>query len=80
MRHADTTALSGGLFSLDLATILPLFQTMMVGALPIALFCWVFFYVIVRGLVGGFQTARKARLERRRARQERAAPRNAVRG
>ncbi|MAN76999.1 MAG: hypothetical protein CML24_07350 [Rhizobiales bacterium] len=80
MRHADTTALSGGLFSLDLGAILPLFQTMMIGALPIALFCWIFFYVIVRGLVSGFQTARKARLERRRARQGQTSPRNAVRG
>lgn len=67
LRAADTEALSGGLLSLDLGAILPLFQTMMIGALPVAVFTWLFFYFIVRALVSGFQTARRIRLERRRA-------------
>src|SRR5690554_6280922 len=68
MDARSTQALSDGLFSIDLGQVLPLFQTMMIGALPLALFTWLFFYFIVRGLVGGFQAARRARLARRRAR------------
>ncbi|WP_404406484.1 DUF2062 domain-containing protein [Pelagibacterium halotolerans] len=66
MSAENTEALSGGLFALDLGQILPLFQTMMVGALPLALFTWVFFYVLVRGVVTSFQIARRARLAARR--------------
>ena len=74
----DTAALSGGLLNLDLGAILPLFQTMMLGALPLALFTWLFFYLIVRTLVGGFQSARRARLARRRQRMAKP-PGNALR-
>lgn len=67
MDGASSEALSGGLFSVNIWQILPLFQTMMLGALPLAIFTWVFFYFVVRGLVASFQVARKARLARRRA-------------
>ncbi|MCD7058971.1 DUF2062 domain-containing protein [Pelagibacterium xiamenense] len=66
MSAENTEALSGGLFALDLGQILPLFQTMMVGALPLALFTWAFFYILVRGVVTSFQIARRARLAARR--------------
>ncbi|GGA63111.1 DUF2062 domain-containing protein [Pelagibacterium lentulum] len=68
MDAQSTRQLSGGLFSLDFSSILPLFQTMMIGAIPLAIFTWVFFYFIVRALVSSFQLARRARLERRRQR------------
>lgn len=74
MDSQSTQQLSGGLFSLDFSSILPLFQTMMIGAIPLAIFTWVFFYFLVRGLVSSFQLARRARFERRRQRMaERAA-------
>ncbi|WP_127144345.1 DUF2062 domain-containing protein [Pelagibacterium montanilacus] len=65
---ASTEALSGGLLSVDIWQIFPLFQTMMIGAVPLAVFTWLFFYFVVRGVVGSFQIARRSRLERRRAR------------
>lgn len=70
LQAADAEALSGGLFSLDLGSILPLFQTMMLGALPLSVFTWVFFYLITRALVAGFQSARRMRLARRQARAQ----------
>lgn len=71
----DAAALSGdelrqGLFAGGFATIWPAFKTMLIGAIPIALAVYAAFYVVVRWLVGRFQTARQARIaERRRQRQ-----------
>lgn len=79
MSAENTEALSGGLFSLNLGQILPLFQTMMIGALPLAVFTWLFFYVFVRAIVSSFQIARRARLASRRER-DRKPPAGTVNG
>ena len=62
--------LNEGLFSGGLEAIWPTFSTMMIGGLPLAILVYGLFYVVVRGLVTGFRSARQARLAERRATSE----------
>ncbi|GHA17402.1 membrane protein [Devosia pacifica] len=61
--------LSQGLFAGGLDAIWPTFQTMFIGAIPIAVLVFALFYVLVRWLVIRFRTARQKRLALKRARR-----------
>lgn len=67
MDAQSSEALSSGLFSINIGQILPTVTTMVIGAIPLSIFTWVFFYFIVRGVVSSFQLARKARFARKKA-------------
>lgn len=64
---ATEAQLNNGLFSEGFAAVWPTFQTMMIGALPIALLVYGIFYFLVRGIVTRFRAIRQARMAERRA-------------
>lgn len=76
MEQQSEALMNEGLFSMGFERLWPLLKTMSIGAVPLGLLAFIFFYVGVRMIIGGVQRSRQKRLARREAANEAAALEN----